>query len=87
MNGYDCAEKCTAAARNDIRQTLIRYFQSVGDTERAEERADALLDHYGRAVAAQIRTTVLDGPGNTWDWWDAATIPGSIADLIDPEVP
>jgi hypothetical protein len=87
MNDYVCAEQCAAAARNDIRRTLVRYFQFVGDTERAEERAAALLDHYDQTTATQIRASAFgdDSPGNEWNWWDAATIPDSIADLIAPK--
>lgn len=87
MSDYDCAEKCAAAARSDIRRTLVRYFQLVGDPERAEERASAMLDHYDHEQAERIRASAWggNGPGNAWDWWDAATIPGSIADLIDPK--
>lgn len=49
--------------------------------------AEQYVDAFAHELAEKIRITALaeDGPATKWNWWDAATIPASCADLIDPE--
>ncbi|HEY9408460.1 MAG TPA: hypothetical protein VIP77_02670 [Jiangellaceae bacterium] len=70
------------------RARLLAYLQQSGlSTARAEANIQAVLDEHAHQLAEQIRTTAFadDGPATKWNWWDAATIPASCADLIDPE--
>ncbi|MFF8482314.1 hypothetical protein [Streptomyces antibioticus] len=61
---------------------------SVSHTpEQADHAAREVLNQHAHELAKQIRSAVSaeDGPATKWNWWDAATIPGSCADLIDPK--
>jgi hypothetical protein len=51
------------------------------------DQANALIDDFAHELAEQIRAAAFadEGPGTKWNWWDAATIPASCADLIDPQ--
>jgi hypothetical protein len=59
VNDADCAAQCAAAARRDVRRTLVRYFEMVaGETPaRAAERADAMLTHFDHPATAPRPST------------------------------
>lgn len=69
-------------ARDDLLREMTHNHLYMTD-----ERAEELIDAYTHELAEKIRETAFaeTGPGTQWDWWDAATIPGSCADLIDPQ--
>ena len=69
-------------ARDELRREMTHNHLYMTD-----ERADELINAYAHQLAEQIRAAAFaeDGPAMKWDWWDAATIPASCADLIDPE--
>nr|WP_192963608.1 hypothetical protein [Streptomyces sp. W9] len=50
------------------------------DAYAAEVRAEAL-----REAAERLRNVHASSSSQTWNWWDAAEIPGACADLIDPD--
>lgn len=66
-------------------KTKDAYWSANAASSYAES-ASALLE-FAHALAEEIRGAVSneDGRGMKWNWWDAATIPGSCADLIDPK--
>jgi hypothetical protein len=64
--------------RDGLEPTLVRL---VGDVNTAR-----LLREHAHELAERLRSVLASGEGAAWDWWDAATIPASCADLIDPEV-
>jgi len=47
--------------------------------------ATEMVDAHAHELAEKIRSAPHDGTGDTWNWWDAATIPGECAALIDPK--
>lgn len=75
----------TAASYRD------RASKELGLAGNHYDAIQQFLDGYEAAIAhdlaEKIRAAAFteDGPGTTWNWWDAATIPDSCADLIDPQ--
>lgn len=67
-------------------RTLTVAHQQPGECGYCDARHDRIIAAVAHELAEKIRTasTSDGGPAASWDWWDAATIPGSCADLIDP---
>jgi hypothetical protein len=71
------------AARADIRWALCRYL-ALNDSERAAERADALLDKWAHELAVQQRQE-MQAPGRSYDAarWNRCV--DMVANVIDPQ--
>lgn len=67
-------------------RNLTVAHQQPGECAYCDARHQRIVNAIAHELAQQIRTAAFaeDGPGRTWNWWDAATIPDSCADLIDP---
>ncbi|MGW4505734.1 hypothetical protein ACWENO_13950 [Streptomyces sp. NPDC004436] len=67
-------------------RTLTVAHQQPGECAYCDDRHNRIVAAVAHELAETIRATAFadTGPGTTWNWWDAATIPGSCADLIDP---
>jgi len=71
----------------DSRAYLLQLMASWGLKTRdgSREIADKILRMHAHEMAERLRTVHVTGEGEQWNWWDAATIPDSCADLIDPK--
>lgn len=71
----------------DPKSPSMNLWQALVSRGIDAEEATELMHGYAHELAEQIRDApfVKDGPARQWDWWDAATIPNSCADLIDPK--
>lgn len=76
-------------AREQLLSELQQPTEWVsGEVGASEREALRLVDRYRAEVinaAADLVERVAfaeDGPATQWNWWDAATIPGSIAALL-----
>jgi hypothetical protein len=49
-----------------------------------EDVIDGVLAVHAHELAERLRNVHTTSDGDEWNWWDAATIPASCADLIDP---
>lgn len=65
---------------------LLDHRVPADVADQIDDLIPEVLDEHAHELAEKIRKASYDGTGNTWNWWDAATIPGECADLIDPEV-
>ena len=72
---------------DELAVELFTTSQVVAGRGEAERLLKQIKDRHAHQLAEQIRATASaeDGPATKWNWWDAATIPASCADLIDPE--
>ncbi|MEU8101681.1 hypothetical protein [Streptomyces rubiginosohelvolus] len=67
------------------RAAVLAYLQQAGlSTPRANAHIDRLLQEHAHKLGDRLRNVHGSGEGAAWNWWDAAEIPGSCADLIDP---
>lgn len=75
------------AWRTDPRERLLAAIDSTWAYSELGTTPEQLVDDFAHHLAEQIRATASadDGPATKWNWWDAATIPDSCADLIDPK--
>ncbi|TXJ75418.1 hypothetical protein E2C11_23180 [Streptomyces lavendulae] len=65
----------------NVHAILVGLLSVAHTPEQADHAARSVLDQHAHELAEQIRNAA----GTKWDWWDAATIPDSCADLIDPK--
>ncbi|MFD7868026.1 hypothetical protein [Streptomyces sp. NPDC059783] len=73
-------------ARLPERDAILGYLRQAGlSTPRANAHIDKLLREHAHQLAERLRNLSSNGEGADWNWWDAAEIPGSCADLIDPD--
>ncbi len=67
------------------RAAVLAYLQKAGlSTLHANARIDQLLQEHAHELGERLRNVHGSGEGMSWNWWDAAEIPGACADLIDP---
>lgn len=70
----------------DPNSASLRLWHALLAGGASEEEATVLMNGYAHELADRLRNVHGSGDGESWDWWDAATIPASCADLIDPNV-
>ncbi|THA22754.1 hypothetical protein E6R18_32935 [Streptomyces sp. A1277] len=67
------------------RDAILAYLVQAGlSTPRANDHIDKLLQEHAHQLGERLRNLSSNDEGADWNWWDAAEIPGSCADLIDP---
>jgi len=67
------------------RAAVLAFLQQAGlSTPRANAHINKLLQEHAHELAERLRNVPGSGEGASWNWWDAAEIPGACADLIDP---
>ena len=67
------------------RDAVLAYLRQAGlSAPRANAHIDKLLQEHAHELAERLRNVHGGGEGASWNWWDAAEIPGACADLIDP---
>lgn len=76
-------------ARETLVTTLTNLLALSRRGRMGSHRAEAerLVDDVLHEAADALRGVPGSDVGNDWDWWDAATIPGKCADVIDPRTP
>jgi len=67
------------------RERILRRLAMTGGGYSNPADDAKLLDQYAHELAERIRNIHTTSEGEQWNWWDAATIPASCADLIDPK--
>ncbi|MEU5166812.1 hypothetical protein [Streptomyces mutomycini] len=73
------------SAREELLEALLPLYRAQY-APGEEESSNALIDAFAHELAEEIRRAQFGPEGQTWNWWDAATIPDECANLIDPEV-
>lgn len=61
-------------------------FRGVVDDVELDRLLRGVEHETAHGCAERLRNIHGTDEGSDWNWWDAATIPGNCADLIDPEV-
>lgn len=72
------------SARLDPKAPSMRLWHALLARGVSEDEATELMNGYAHELAERIRNVHATGEGDAWNWWDAADIPASCADLIDP---
>jgi len=62
----------------ELRDTIAGGMESIYPMR----EANALVSAYVEALADRLKLAVGNDDSNNWDWWDAATIPTSCAELL-----
>ena len=76
----------TTQTMSEASRSLTVAHQQPGECGYCDARHDRIVAAVAHELAEKIRAAAFaeEGPATTWNWWDAATTPGSCADLIDP---